>query len=1202
MPTNIAISQDTANPFSECDIRINPNNTQQIIAGSNANNASTQAQYWSNDGGTTWNQVSLPSVSPDNFQSDPSVDWTSDGTAWALTIGVQSGISSSTLTVRSFKSTDGGKTWTSDSTVSGTQTATDKPTLWIDHSATSSHLDNMYAVWHLNAQCFVSARKGSSGSWGTPTQVSGSETTSTADGGDVKTNSFGDVFVFWPDAGGQTLRVAKSTDGGATFSSLSGGPIKIASTFGSFTIKVPAQAARATNSGTIGALIAVSGGAYRTASEDLVFACWHDLSGDSGCTAESNQPGSSATSTCKTRIWFARSTDGGKTWSAAVKINDQSTLNDQFFPHLAVDDTTGYLMIVYYDTVNDLTNRVKTDIWMQYSIDGGQTWSGAQQVTTAETDESSGSEDNNQEYGDYIGLSGSGGRFFACWTDRRGGGEEAIWGAPLTIANMQFAIDQDTYGKDEVAVGQPFAPAYWLAISGLTNPSLGFNSPSDLNAPPNPAPAITASIDAASNPSLTAAQISTIAANLPTINTFGPGPIVPTDSTLTLDGQVFFYPYTVSFPNSTAFATLGLHQFAFVTLTATFTAGGVTLTAQALIELTNAEDPRFKNLDPSNPQAFPSWLSFDLRFLTISPTTTRQYFNVANPVDATGAGSYIQNVLTNLNTAGAITNGDTFDSTLTQNEENSSLGFLQTDKVLNFAIARVRILAHTVTTVNNVRIFFRLFQAASTVSNFAEVGTNQGTYRWGTNGTAGHKIPLLGVQKDQNGNLEYVTIPCFASARIDPSSASMNTQTDTPNVQDITTVADTEVDTYFGCWLDLNQSTNVILGTPPSAQSQWDGPWSPNASINSSIVNAPHQCLIAEIRFDDVPTPPGATCSTSDKLAQRNVAWIDGPNPGTDPSRVMPHPFEIRSTLNAQQPDELMITWGKTPAGSTASIYLPAVQSSAVIALADRLYPAHNLTASDSHTIECPTGGASLVPVPQGIGRYAGLLSVNLPLGIHKGDVYDIAVRQLQVVQAVKAPPPPPPPQISIARPKTTALAAVGTIGQLISWRQASGAFQFTITISTKNQILLKEERLLAWLKWRLDVMPHTSRWFPVLTRYLKLISGRVEGFGGNPGAILPSPYGYAPGHPGHTHHPSHHHDQHYTGKVIGIAYDRFGDFAGFTLLTEHGHEHHFRGREKEIETLVRQAWLDRFVISVYLEGHHSDWPSRIVLRHAPYR
>ena len=78
----------------------------------------------------------------------------------------------------------------------------------------------MYAVWHLGATCYVSVRKGPSGTWGTPLAVSGSETTSTADGGDIKTNAFGDVFAFWPDAGKQTIRVAKSTDGGSTFSAL----------------------------------------------------------------------------------------------------------------------------------------------------------------------------------------------------------------------------------------------------------------------------------------------------------------------------------------------------------------------------------------------------------------------------------------------------------------------------------------------------------------------------------------------------------------------------------------------------------------------------------------------------------------------------------------------------------------------------------------------------------------------------------------------------------------------------------------------------------------------------------------------------------------------------------------------------------------------------------------------------------------------
>jgi hypothetical protein len=43
--------------------------------------------------------------------------------------------------------------------------------------------------------------------------------------------------------------------------------------------------------------------------------------------------------------------------------DQQSGLEERpVFPRLAVDNTTGDLMVVYYDTVND-PNRVKTDIW-----------------------------------------------------------------------------------------------------------------------------------------------------------------------------------------------------------------------------------------------------------------------------------------------------------------------------------------------------------------------------------------------------------------------------------------------------------------------------------------------------------------------------------------------------------------------------------------------------------------------------------------------------------------------------------------------------------------------------------------------------------------------------------------------------------------------------------------------------------------------
>ena len=115
-------------------------------------------------------------------------------------------------------------------------------------------------------------------------------------------------------------------------------------------------------------------GAYKTSSKNLVYAAWHDLTGASGCTVNSNAPGSNTSSTCKSRIWFARSTNGGSTWSTPVMINNQSSLNDQFQPHLTVDETNGLVSIVYYDTVAD-SGRHKADVWYQSSADDGATWS-----------------------------------------------------------------------------------------------------------------------------------------------------------------------------------------------------------------------------------------------------------------------------------------------------------------------------------------------------------------------------------------------------------------------------------------------------------------------------------------------------------------------------------------------------------------------------------------------------------------------------------------------------------------------------------------------------------------------------------------------------------------------------------------------------------------------------------------------------------
>src|SRR3954467_11530114 len=364
--TNVRTSGAQTVSRSESDIRINYWNPAKIIAASNnIGGSGTQGGYYSSDGGVTGGQTNLSLASGDAVHSDPPVDWSSDGTAWSTTMGINS--AQTVLKVQSYKSTNGGATWTFDGTISGTQTNTDKQMQWIDHSATSAFANNNYVIWHNGNPAFMNRR--TSTGWGAPIQVSDAQATGTCIGADVKTNASGDVFGFFPDTGSRGIFVVKSTNGGASY----GAPVKLVTTFDSYDIGVPSFSSRRI-------LVYVSGGAYKNGTTNNVYALWTDLSGDTGCTAAANEPGTSTTSTCKTRIWFSRSTDGGTTWSARVKINNQSGLNDQFNPFLAVDETNATIGAIYYDTVADST-RKKVDIYYQMSADGGATWDAAVKVT-----------------------------------------------------------------------------------------------------------------------------------------------------------------------------------------------------------------------------------------------------------------------------------------------------------------------------------------------------------------------------------------------------------------------------------------------------------------------------------------------------------------------------------------------------------------------------------------------------------------------------------------------------------------------------------------------------------------------------------------------------------------------------------------------------------------------------------------------------
>jgi hypothetical protein len=785
--------------------------------------------------------------------------------------------------------------------------------------------------------------------------------------------------------------------------------------------------------------------------------------------------------------------------------------------------------------------------------------------------------------------------------------------------SLTFIVDRSTFGKDEVDALEPtstsvasFGSAYWIAVGGVLPTDLGLTS-GNLSSPPH-TPTVTPSFD----PTLPS-SVATAIKNMLNAGQFS-GPVIPENPALPDEPQTFLFPYTVKFTGDKGFQAMAAAHpsigSTLVTLQASLTVAGTPLSSTAQIELVTGADPFFVDVNPHDPTQ-PTWLSFDVRLFKVTGNSLKFGAHMStNPADAPG---FIAQVITNLNAGHGTVGSDSFEG-LTQDEDGSALEFNPTDNnshtVFNFALARVRLVGKTTgPTPYPVRVFFRLFQAQNTVSNF---NTNT-TYRFATDGTPhGRKIPLLGVQNDAHGDPEYVTIPCFATARVNLTGpVSMDTQADDPNAYAITiTTPGVEVDSYFGCWLDINQPQQKFFpSSPPTGN--WDGPWTSQwsghdvHSIQESIIAAAHQCLIAEIRYDDAPVVPDATSATSDKLAQRNIAWIDGPNPGVIESRRITHPVQIRPTpVGTPHPDELMIFWGDTPAAGQAQLYLPALGASEIAGLANRLYPAQQVDIVDEHTVGFATNGATFVPLPTGAALAAGLLTVNLPPGTRRGDQYQITVRQLtEAVLTIREPEPSPVIQERAAKGRKAKLAAAGSIeasaavGSLDTvartWRRVLGAFQFVINIKTKGVILLNEERLLATLRWMELQMPATKRWYPVLQRYIDYIAGRVQGFGGNPGRILPSPTGWVPGlrQPSPQPGPSHYPDQdEFTGKIEGLIYDHFGDFEAFVLETENGVHHKVFSRERAVRELAERARVERSRIRVIVERHHQHLRQFVIL------
>jgi hypothetical protein len=73
-----------------------------------------------------------------------------------------------------------------------------------------------------------------------------------------------------------------------------------------------------------------------------------------------------------TDVFIMKSTDGGTTWSEAIKVNQDESKKHQFYTWMDIDQSTGFIYFVYYDRRNYSDSQ--TDVYMSVSKDGGKTF------------------------------------------------------------------------------------------------------------------------------------------------------------------------------------------------------------------------------------------------------------------------------------------------------------------------------------------------------------------------------------------------------------------------------------------------------------------------------------------------------------------------------------------------------------------------------------------------------------------------------------------------------------------------------------------------------------------------------------------------------------------------------------------------------------------------------------------------------------
>jgi hypothetical protein len=663
-------------------------------------------------------------------------------------------------------------------------------------------------------------------------------------------------------------------------------------------------------------------------------------------------------------------------------------------------------------------------------------------------------------------------------------------------------VNQDTFSTSLVAtLGSPAtaSKAFYVVYEGF--------EPKELGVTTTPLPAVPPTL-----PSFAFAGANNILAVNPVASYEDPSGAIDMPQRITIIYDLQF-TNTNDFPTTPGGEVLVNMRASLAYNVDTGTGGSIvslTEVANTTLVLINQPDPYMLDVDPTLATPNPSWLSTDTRVFQVkgpgggNPAGTVVGVTQGDAdTDSNAPFTFIQGVLSSLR-------GDP-SQFVTQFSEDESASVLElsrsvnSQRVYNYAIARVRYRAPVMVDASSVQVFFRAFSTMVSALDYDATSGTLGNYR--RTGNSSGVMPLLGIENTPTG-AEVACIPFFAEAR----HADLTTQTDTTNMQPITGNGGEQV-AFFGCWLDLNQTDLRFpmnpLADPGGPNGPFTGatPGNPLQSIQQ-LMRGYHECLVAEIFFwppgtTTDPIPVHASPASSDRLAQRNLSIVESSNPGWPEAHTVQHTFLVKpSVIPVDQPpiavptlqkrgkagavkaaavithrigpDELIVRWNNVPRDSTATFYFPEVAADEILALSTlRQHPAV-LSKVDEHTLACRLADITFIPLPGGRkGNLAGLMSLTLSPGVRTGQTYRLSVEQYSGVT-----------------------------------RKTLGAFQMTIPVKTDPEILPKEIRKLSVLRYIQQSIPASNRWYGIFVRYLDQIAARVRGLGGDPTTVKPSPDG----------------------------------------------------------------------------------------------